>query len=175
MARPSTCAWIRFQTQRLTWFHFFFLLDLQLNAPTRSPGAFQMPSTLDPPQIAQAACSPHRHRAGAPPVGAARVPPTPGVTSAALAETRPCRTVSQPWGRAPLASIILVPLVQSDPPCSPVSQAEEKSRGLRACERGQMLQLHQAGEGAPAVSDPLQGESQLGVFLIQPWATGSSA
>lgn len=90
---------------------FFFLLDLQLNPPTHSPGAFQMPSTLDPPQIARAACSPHRHRAGAPPVGAARVPPTPGVTSAALAETRPCRTVSKPWGRAPLASIILVPLV----------------------------------------------------------------
>lgn len=70
----------------------------------------------------QAACCPQRHQAGA--VGVARVPPTLAVVSAALAETCP-QPGSKPWGHGPLALIVLVLLVQSDSPCSPVSHAEE--------------------------------------------------
>lgn len=65
-------------------------------------------------------------------MGAARVPPTPGVTSAAFAETHPSPSGSKPRGCALLASIVLGPLVYSDAPRSLVSQAEEKSGGLRA-------------------------------------------
>lgn len=64
-------------------------------------------------------------------MGAARVPRTPGVTSAAIAETRR-HSCSKPWRPALLALIVLVPLVQSDPLRSLVSEAEEKSRRLRA-------------------------------------------
>lgn len=110
----------------------------------------------------QAACSPHRHQAGA--VGVARVPLSPAVMSAAWAETCPSHPVSEPWGRAPLALIALVLLVQSD---SPVLQfcMLRKKRGAERCEQEQMLQLQRGlGSGSP------KGASKLGLFSFQPWA-----
>lgn len=126
MARPSTCAWVR--AQCLIWV-FFFHLDRQWNPPTHSPGAFQMPSTLDPPpdhagimQLTQAL--------GWSPSGGSCQGPTDSWCHVSSLSWNPSFSFRQ---QALLALIVLVPLVSSDPPHSLVSRAEEKSEGLRAC------------------------------------------
>lgn len=110
----------------------------------------------------QAACSPHRHQAGA--VGVARVPASPAVMSAAWAETCPSHPASEPWDHAPLALTALVLLVQSDSPVLQVCMLRKK-RGAEMCEQEQGLQLQRGlGSGSP------KGASKLGLFSFQPWA-----